>query len=140
MWVEAESNKIGNLHLPMDLWHAMKAAYGVELRVPTAVRTRLLLTDYRHFTERPDDLKALLLQLRYRLGTAVVSEWCGDIDAGRWERFVSNVLEQHYDLAYERSFREHFPNVTEHLDTSELTDGEIVRQLLCPATSMPLTC
>jgi tRNA 2-selenouridine synthase len=138
VWVEAESNKIGDLHLPVELWQSMKAASVVELHVPLADRTRHLLDEYRHFTEQPEQLKALLHRLRYRLGSGVVDEWCSDIDAGRWERFVQNVLDQHYDPAYERSARRSFPNLTETIDTT--TSPDVVGHLLRIPLHSSVTC
>lgn len=125
MWVEAESNRIGEVQLPAELWHMMKRAGGVELRLPTAERTRHLLREYAHFTDQPERLKELLLRLKYRLGGATVGEWCTDIDAGRWERFVANVLEQHYDPAYRHSFHQNYPHVTETLDLSDAGEAAV---------------
>jgi tRNA 2-selenouridine synthase len=133
VWVEAESNKIGNLHLPMELWHAMKAADGVELRVPVAGRTRHLLREYRHFTEQPDQLKHLIGRLKHRVAATTLAEWCADIDAGRWERFVSVLLEQHYDPAYRRSFEQNYPHVIDRMempDTGKPDVAGVVERLM----------
>lgn len=120
VWVEAESNKVGDLQLPQELWRAMKAAGGVEVRLPAAERVRHLLGEYAHFVRDPEPLKALLWKLDRKLGSAVIAGWCADIDAGRWERFVANVLGQHYDPAYGHSFRHNFPHVT---GAADLTDA-----------------
>jgi tRNA 2-selenouridine synthase len=125
-WVEAESNRIGDLQVPVELWRLLKAAGGVELKVPPAERTHHLLRHYRHFTEQPDRLKELLRRLRHKLGGPTVEAWCADVDAGQWERFVANVLEQHYDPAYTRSFRQNYPHVTDAVDLPDTGDAAVL--------------
>jgi tRNA 2-selenouridine synthase len=127
VWVEAESSKIGQVHLPNELWQAMKAAGGVELEVSTAERADYLLRTYRHFVEDPDELKRLVRRLRHRLSESVVGGWVAAIDAGRWEEFVADVLEMHYDPAYRHSRDRDFPNVRESLTVDSLGDDGVRR-------------
>ncbi len=124
MWVEAESNKVGDLQVPIELWRVMKAARGVELRLPPAERVRHLLAEYDHFVRNPDSLKGLLDKLRGKLG-GVVDGWFADIDAGRWERFVANVLTQHYDPAYRHSRERDFPNANTPVEMTDASDEAI---------------
>jgi tRNA 2-selenouridine synthase len=130
VWIEAESNKIGNLHLTTELWHAMKTARGVELRVPQEDRIHHLIQEYEHFLREPEQLKELVGKLQLKLSPAIVADWCQDIDAAHWGRFVEKILAQHYDPSYRHSFRSYFPNVTEHLDTTGLNESEVVCKLL----------
>lgn len=127
MWVEAESSKVGQVLLPAVLWRAMKAAGGVEVRVGVGERTRYLLRTYRHFVEQPDELKGLVTRLRHTVGEGLVAGWCADIDAGRWEAFVSGVLERHYDPSYRHSRGRDFANVTEVLGVDDLSDDGVRR-------------
>ena len=125
MWVEAESSKIGQVHLPNELWLAMKAAGGVELHVSTAERADYLLRTYRHFVDDPDELKRLVRRLRHRLSESVVGGWVAAIEAGRWAEFVAGVLEMHYDPAYQHSRERDFPQVRESLTVTRLSDDGI---------------
>lgn len=137
MWVEAESSKVGEVLLPAELWRAMKAAGGVELRVGVGERAAYLLREYRHFVERPDELKGLVAKLRHTVGGTVVAGWCADIDAGRWEKFVADVLERHYDPAYRHSRERDFATVREALEVADLSDEGVRRaaaQLVEPGT------
>jgi tRNA 2-selenouridine synthase len=141
VWVEAESNKVGDIQLPNELWWKMKASGGVAVKLPTAERVRHLLTEYEHFVRNPESLKALLQQLNRKLGTAIVAGWCADIDAGRWEQFVANVLEQHYDPAYQHSRERDFPRVTETVplnDTGEKAVRELAERLVNEPKSQPI--
>ncbi len=125
MWVEAESSKIGQVHLPNELWLAMKAAGGVELHVSTGERADYLLRTYRHFVEDPNELKRLVRRLRHRLSESVVGGWVAAIEGGRWADFVSEVLEMHYDPAYQHSRERDFPHVREALSVDRLSDDDI---------------
>jgi tRNA 2-selenouridine synthase len=124
VWVEAESNKVGDLQIPKDLWQVMKAARGVEVRLPTAERVRHLLAEYDHFVRNPASLKELLDKLRAKLG-GIVDGWFADINAGRWERFVANVLTQHYDPAYRHSRERDFPNANTPVELTDASDAAI---------------
>lgn len=127
MWVEAESSKIGEVHLPNELWQAMKAAGGVELEVGVDERAAYLLRTYRHFVDNPDELKRLVLRLRHRLSEPLLKEWCAAIDAGRWEEFVGDVLVKHYDPAYRHSRERDFAHVRDTLTVDRLSDEGVRR-------------
>ena len=137
MWVEAESCKIGEVLMPADLWRAMKAADGVELQVSAEERAAYLLRTYRHFVEQPDELKALVLRLRHKLGDALVNGWCAAIDAGRWDEFVADILVKHYDPAYRHSRERDFPHAREPLTVDSLSDDGIRRVAEALAHSHP---
>ncbi|MBX3401662.1 MAG: tRNA 2-selenouridine(34) synthase MnmH [Gemmataceae bacterium] len=121
VWVEAESNRIGNLHLPASLWRTMRCATGVELRVPIEQRVRQLLADYAHFVNDPDSLRTQLARISRRHGARQLSEWSRLIDAGSWGEFVASLLRIHYDPAYEQSARKCFPNLTRYRDLHDTT-------------------
>src|SRR5436309_2077827 len=53
VWVEAESNRIGDRYVPAALWERMRQAGGVELRMPPAGRVRHLMAEYRHLIADP---------------------------------------------------------------------------------------
>jgi tRNA 2-selenouridine synthase len=127
VWIEAESNRIGNIHLPASLWNAMRSSSGIELRTPLTARVRHLLEEYHHFQEEADVLRILLTRIARRHGSRRLEEWMRQIHAGAWEEFVASLLAVHYDPAYELSARRCFPNVTRLVDlpdtTSETIDG-----------------
>jgi tRNA 2-selenouridine synthase len=133
VWVEAESNRIGNLYLPPALWNAMRSADGIELRVPIEARVRHLLAEYAHFLVEPDALRNLLAPLARRHGSRQLDTWNRQIDAGAWDAFVASLLAVHYDPAYAASARRCFPSVARPVELTDATFGEIdgmVEQLL----------
>ncbi len=103
VFIEAESNKIGQIHVPSALWASMRKANRVNLTAPINARIALLQSDYRHIIEQPDHLIELLAGLRQRYGTATFDLWETTIKTGNWYSFIYNLLETHYDPSYARS-------------------------------------
>ena len=103
IFIEAESNKIGQIHVPSALWASMRQANRVNLTAPIDARITFLQRDYRHIMEQPDHLIGLLAGLRHRYSTATFDLWVSAIKAGDWYNFVHNLLETHYDPSYARS-------------------------------------
>ena len=103
IFIEAESNKIGQIHVPSALWASMRQARRVSLTAPIDARIAFLQRDYQHIMEQPDHLIELLAGLRHRYSTAICDQWETLIKAGEWHSFIHNLLETHYDPSYARS-------------------------------------
>lgn len=103
VFIEAESNKIGELHIPRALWHRMRDAEALQVVAPLAARVAYLLADYDHIVAEPERLKPLLNWVVTRIGHERVEAWRHCIEGGDWTGFVTRVLEDHYDPAYDRS-------------------------------------
>jgi tRNA 2-selenouridine synthase len=103
--VKVGSNKIGKLHCPAPLWEKMKRADAIEIKAPIHARVDYLLKEYHEFTEDPDELKRRLGLLTERHGKNTVNSWFELIDQNNWTAFVTRLLEDHYDPAYQRSIK-----------------------------------
>ena len=103
IFIEAESNKIGQIHVPSALWASMRQASRVSLTAPIDARIAFLQRDYFHIIEQPDHLIELLAGLRQRYSTEIFDLWETTIKAGHWHSFIHNLLETHYDPSYARS-------------------------------------
>jgi tRNA 2-selenouridine synthase len=115
VFVESESNKIGDLHIPGPLWTLMRAAPMVELAAGTPERARFLLAEYRHLRDDPALLAGKLDGLRRLAGHAAVDRWKSLAASGDWEGFVADLLTNHYDAAYLRSRRRIFGAAARHV-------------------------
>ncbi len=115
VFIEAESNKIGDLHIPRALWQRMRDAPALQVTAPLAARVKFLLADYDHIVVEPERLKPLLSWVVTRIGHDRVENWRSCIDSGDWAGFVTRVLEDHYDPAYDRSAA-----ARQHVDLGEL--------------------
>jgi tRNA 2-selenouridine synthase len=108
VFVESESRKVGNVHLPNALVKAMRAAPCTEIELGLAHRVELLLQEYAHFTLNPDLLCDRLEALVALRGRDTVSRWQQQARAGDWPGFVAALLNEHYDPIYRASMARNF--------------------------------
>jgi len=108
VYVEAESRRIGRLHLPEALVQAMHAGRCVCIDAPRAARVALLLADYADLLDRRAWLARRLDAMRPLQGHATVDRWQTLLVAGDFAVLADELLAQHYDPLYERSQRRDF--------------------------------
>jgi tRNA 2-selenouridine synthase len=121
VWLESESNKIGEVYLPLFLWRQMKQASCVELQLPRAERVKWLLQEYPHLTNYSEILKDKLLMLKSRYGKEKLEQWHRFIDRSDYANLVQDLLENHYDLAYQRSLKNIYQKVEKTLSLQDLS-------------------
>jgi tRNA 2-selenouridine synthase len=104
VFVESESNLVGKLHVPPELFRRMQASPRVSLALPMAARVDWIRKGYVHFeTTHVGALREALTKLTRLRGKQTVALWHELVDAGRWDEFVQSLLETHYDPAYAKS-------------------------------------
>ena len=103
VFVEAESNKIGQIHIPSALWASMGAARRVTITAPLEARVAFLRRDYDHIIKKHDNLMQLLSGLRHRYSKEVFANWQNKIEKQDGDGFVTDILNTHYDPSYARS-------------------------------------
>ena len=108
VYVESESKKIGQNHLPDALLDRIRAADCIRLQTDDQVRIALLAADYRHFIDDPQLLWPQLDCLVDLHGRARIAEWKALAAGGRWAEFIVAMLHGHYDPAYDRSMKRNF--------------------------------
>ena len=136
VWVEAESNKIGQVYLPSSLWQQIKQAKCFEVELPQAARVEWLLQQYPHLITHPDLLKHKLERLKSRYGWEKLNEWYCLIGAGQWHNLVEDLLWHHYDPAYTRSIGQCYTHIERKLQLIDLSDVS-VDALLDTLVSLP---
>jgi tRNA 2-selenouridine synthase len=112
VYVEGESKKIGLLRVPDALIHRMwESGICVRLQLEPGQRVKLLQEEYRHFVEDPAALMAKVECLRGLHSPEQLDAWRELVDAGRWDEFVLDMLQHHYDPTYTRSMLKHYPQL-----------------------------
>jgi len=111
VFLESESRKVGNLHVPDQLLLRMRESECVNLDVPLVARIRLLRDEYGHFEDDPDSLLSQLDGLIELHGREKVMRWKALATAQHWDRMVEQLLTEHYDPAYRRSIARNFKQV-----------------------------
>ncbi len=125
IWLESESNKIGQLHLPKVLWEKMKQGKCLEINLPKEFRINLILEEYQHLLKNPDILTKKLTILKSRYGTKKIQEWYELIKNKNWSQLVDNLLTYHYDPAYQRSLGKIYQNLETQLTLPDLSPSSI---------------
>mgnify|MGYP000588362212 CR=1 FL=1 len=138
VWVESESRKVGELRVPEQLIHHMRAAPCVRVELSVAARVRLLMEDYDFFVNDVPAFCERLNALRALRGNEVINEWQAAASSGRIEGVVEQLLTTHYDPVYLQSMQRNyadFPSATlvEPPDGDHATLQEVARSLLMSA-------
>lgn len=100
VFVEAESNKIGQLIIPPMLWQAMIAAPRVIIEAPLNARAAFLVQTYPQLWQDPDILRARLKTLARYHGAEQVALWDGLAVAGQFQELAADLIRIHYDPRY----------------------------------------
>ena len=103
IYVESESNRIGNIQVPGALWPHMKAAPVIEISTSRRARAEFLTADYDYFLRDRELLLERMEPIRRLQPTERFALWEQQIAAEEWREFVESILEHHYDPAYLRS-------------------------------------
>lgn len=128
VYVEAESRKIGNLHVPAALIERIRNGECIGIEAGVATRVEFLLRDYDYFLSRPEFLTGRLDALHSLQSRETIGRWQQFIASGEWASLVGELLELHYDPLYYRSQNHHFS--TEQLQsfrTDDLSPSGITR-------------
>ena len=108
VYVEAESRKIGQIHLPNALLETMRASPCLNIEAAFTARVDFLLRDYAYFLHAPDWLNSRLDVLRQLQSRETIERWQDYANKGEWRVLVSELLELHYDPLYRRSQKHNF--------------------------------
>src|SRR5919201_5033321 len=111
IYVEGESKKIGELQVPEALMARMRASRCIVLETELETRVTLLLDEYRHFLGDRGTLEAQLECLTALHGKDKIAQWKALAAKGEWREFVTRLLREHYDPAYQRSSTRNFPEL-----------------------------
>ncbi len=113
IFIESESKKIGAVRVPDKLIEKMWASPCLRLETPIHLRIALLREDYTHFLHHPELLHTLLFRLKGSHSNAQISHWQSLCETQSWDALITELLEQHYDPAYNKSIYSHYPNYSD---------------------------
>ena len=127
VYVEAESRRIGKIHVPDALLETMRQGECINIEAAFDARVDFLLRDYDYFLAAPDWLNQRLDALRPLQGHETVKRWQDLARSGAWRQLVSELLGQHYDPLYRRSQHHNFAGLAtpRKLATEDLSPAGI---------------
>ena len=100
VYIEAESSKIGNIHIPKTLWAKMIVSPRIEIKADIELRSIFLLNDYKYMCENPELIKPIIYGLKNRLSKKLINDWMELITKKLWLDLTKSFLENHYDPSY----------------------------------------
>ena len=103
VFIESESSKIGEVHVPKALLQNLNTSRVIAFTCDRSKRAAFLLEQYRHLTQRPEITQQLIQRLKFRHGKQQIAHWTKLIEEKCWDKLAESLLEQHYDPAYDRS-------------------------------------
>lgn len=110
VFIEAESKKIGKLRVPEALISAMwQDTRCIRMEISTEHRIELLKSEYEHYLQDPESLIRKLDFLTRTYGHEQIRLWQTQVHSGKWDEFVLELLEKHYDPGYNKSITSHYP-------------------------------
>ena len=125
VWIEAESNKIGQVFIPSLLWTQLKCGRCTRLEVPIERRVHYLAETYPQFSQDLQALGVQLAKLKSRYGNAQIDQWNELIALGDVPAIVRSLLDIHYDPAYTRSMEQQYVNQIHQIHLSDLSTQSI---------------
>ena len=108
VFAEAESRKIGALHLPQPLLSALRRAPLFYLEADIATRARRIAKEYAAY-QSPARFDAALAALgKHAAGRA--ARWREIHARGEWEILAADLLSSFYDIGYQKSLAANYGN------------------------------
>ncbi len=129
VYVEAESRKIGNLHVPEALIARIRDGECVNVEADLDARVDFLLRDYDYFLTRPEFLSSRIEVLRTLQSNETLGRWHDLIADSDWPTLVRELLEVHYDPLYRRSHDRNYKGIhqSQNFATADLSPAGIIR-------------
>lgn len=123
--IEAESSKIGERLIPPTLWAIMRDAPRIVIQAPLEARARFLTHAYADIVENTESLITRIETLRPYRGHVVVDHWLELIESAKFEALAIELMQAHYDPAYNKSRKIEVRNIigTVHAETLD-EDGQ----------------
>lgn len=137
VYLEAESARIGSVRLPAALWTRMKAAPRLEIVAPLAERARFLAQSYADIVADPERAEQALDLISPFHPRALVGQWRELALKGQPEVLALQLMQSHYDPAYDRSRNKRMKKSLARLETERL-DAEALDVLADKILSTPL--
>ncbi|THF63366.1 tRNA 2-selenouridine(34) synthase MnmH [Pseudothauera rhizosphaerae] len=129
VFVEAESRKIGVVHLPEALIAQVRTSPCVAIAASRSARLDFLLRDYAWLGDDPAGLQASLARLKGLQSNETLERWHDWAGRGALAELFGELIDLHYDPHYRRSQGQHYARLeaAQRLETDRLDKAGIER-------------
>ncbi|PTD98093.1 tRNA 2-selenouridine(34) synthase MnmH [Pseudothauera lacus] len=127
VYVEAESRKIGLIHLPAALIERMRASPCMVIDAPRNARLDYLLRDYAWLGDDSAHLQNALARLHGLQSRETLARWHDWAGSGALDELFAELIDMHYDPLYRRSQAQNYSALGKaiSLSTATLDDAAI---------------
>jgi len=120
--IEGESKKIGNLHIPANIFHQMRQSPMILITAGPDRRIKIILEDY---TKKIDSAEVINIvkSLSTKIGKKNIDTLISNFQNGDLYNFTALLLEKYYDPLYSYTFKKiNFIGEIRNIDTSGTID------------------
>ena len=125
IYIEAESSKIGNIHIPKSIWKKMINSPRIEISANVELRAKFLVSDYDYMCNDPTLINPIIKGLKNRLSKKLFDEWTNLIDRKKWFDLTKSFLENHYDPSYSSNTIKNDRKVIKKITATSLNYSDI---------------
>ena len=125
IYIEAESSKIGNIHIPKSIWKKMIKSPRIEISANVELRAKFLVSDYDYMCNDPTLINPIIKGLKNRLSKELFDEWTNLIDRKKWFDLTKSFLENHYDPSYSSNTIKNDRKVIKKITATSLNNSAI---------------
>ncbi|MDG1882165.1 MAG: tRNA 2-selenouridine(34) synthase MnmH [Alphaproteobacteria bacterium] len=125
IYIEAESSKIGNIHIPKSIWKKMIKSPRIEISANIELRAKFLVSDYDYMCNNPTLINPIIKGLKNRLSKKLFDEWTNLIDRKKWFDLTKSFLENHYDPSYSSNTIKNDRKVIKKITATSLNNSDI---------------
>tara|TARA_Y100000385_G_scaffold83709_1_gene85812 strand:- start:1230 stop:2273 length:1044 start_codon:yes stop_codon:yes gene_type:complete len=125
IYIEAESSKIGNIHIPKSIWKKMIKSPRIEISANVELRAKFLVSDYDYMCNNPTLINPIIKGLKNRLSKELFDEWTNLIDRKKWFDLTKSFLENHYDPSYSSNTIKNDRKVIKKITAKSLNNSDI---------------
>ena len=125
IYIEAESSKIGNIHIPKSIWKKMINSPRIEISANVELRAKFLVSYYDYMCNDPTLINPIIKGLKNRLSKKLFDEWTNLIDRKKWFDLTKSFLENHYDPSYSSNTIKNDRKVIKKITATSLNYSDI---------------
>ena len=113
VFAEAESRKIGEIHLPSGMLRAMRSSPAVLLEAALGERAGWIASEYAEFSREGALFEGALLRLEKYADAGKLRRWRDLWGRGDYSDLAADMLESFYDVGYGKSLSANYPLAAE---------------------------
>jgi tRNA 2-selenouridine synthase len=125
MVFEGESRKVGNLHIPDNIFMQMRKAPAIFIDTPIERRVEIIKKEYDRFHEHEKVIK-IVRSLKHKISAAKIDRLIELYTSGKIDEFIEILLTDYYDALYGYTLKKMSYIDTLVNNNSEETAGQVI--------------